>query len=98
MILFNLAEYQVRNGRDGYRWDGEAWFGKDLDRLVVKTEGEGVLAGRSGTYMETAKFRRSTVVHSTLIGTSRRVSVTISNPTHPVLMRRSVLRGGALLV
>ncbi|MCW1988022.1 UNVERIFIED_ORG: copper resistance protein B [Sphingomonas sp. R1F5B] len=41
MILFNLAEYQVRNGRDGYRWDGEAWFGKDLDRLVVKTEGEG---------------------------------------------------------
>ncbi|MES2290919.1 MAG: copper resistance protein B [Pseudomonadota bacterium] len=41
MILFNLAEYQVRNGRDGYRWDGEAWFGTDLDRLVVKTEGEG---------------------------------------------------------
>jgi copper resistance protein B len=41
MILFNLAEYQVRNGRDGYRWDGEAWFGKDLDRLVIKTEGEG---------------------------------------------------------
>jgi copper resistance protein B len=41
MILFNLAEYQVRNGRDGYRWDGEAWFGKDLNRLVIKTEGEG---------------------------------------------------------
>lgn len=41
MILFNLAEYQVRNGRNGYRWDGEAWFGKDLDRLVIKTEGEG---------------------------------------------------------
>ncbi|CAM5582520.1 MULTISPECIES: copper resistance protein B [Sphingomonadaceae] len=57
MILFNLAEYQVRNGRDGYRWDGEAWFGKDLDRLVVKTEGEGVLAGRSGTYMETAEVQ-----------------------------------------
>jgi copper resistance protein B len=41
MILFNLAEYQVRDGRDGYRWDGEAWFGKDLNRLVIKTEGEG---------------------------------------------------------
>lgn len=40
-IMFNLAEYQVRNGRDGYRWDGEGWFGSDLDRLVVKTEGEG---------------------------------------------------------
>lgn len=41
-IMFNLAEVQVRNGRDGYRWDGQAWFGADLDRLVVKTEGEGV--------------------------------------------------------
>jgi copper resistance protein B len=41
MILFNLAEYQVRDGRDGYRWDGEAWFGKDLNRLAIKTEGEG---------------------------------------------------------
>lgn len=40
-IIFNLAEIQVRNGRDGYRWDGEGWFGGDIDRLVVKTEGEG---------------------------------------------------------
>jgi len=40
-IIFNLAEMQVRNGRDGYRWDGEGWFGGDIDRLVVKTEGEG---------------------------------------------------------
>jgi copper resistance protein B len=22
--MFNLAEYQARKGRDGYRWDGEA--------------------------------------------------------------------------
>lgn len=41
MILFDLAEYQVRNGRDGYRWEGEAWFGGDVDRLLIKTEGEG---------------------------------------------------------
>jgi len=40
-ILFNLAEVQVRNGRDGYRWDGEGWFGGDIHRLVVKSEGEG---------------------------------------------------------
>ena len=57
MILFNLAEYQVRNGRDGYRWDGEAWFGKDLDRLTIKSEGEGVLGGRNGTFMETAEIQ-----------------------------------------
>ena len=40
-IMFNLAEYQVRDGRDGYRWDGEGWFGGDVDRFVVKSEGSG---------------------------------------------------------
>jgi len=40
-ILFNLAEIQTGRGRDGYRWDGEGWFGGDIHRLVVKTEGEG---------------------------------------------------------
>lgn len=41
MILFNLAEYQARAGSDGYRWEGEGWFGGDINRFVVKTEGEG---------------------------------------------------------
>jgi copper resistance protein B len=40
-VMFNLAEVQVRDGKDGYRWDGEGWFGGDIDRLVIKTEGEG---------------------------------------------------------
>ena len=40
-VLFNLAEYQARKGGDGYRWDGEAWIGGDIDRLVVRTEGAG---------------------------------------------------------
>ena len=40
-VMFNLAEYQVRQGRDGYRWDGEAWFGGDINRLTLKSEGEG---------------------------------------------------------
>ncbi len=40
-VMFNLAEVQIRNGRDGYRWDGEAWFGGDINRLTLKSEGEG---------------------------------------------------------
>ena len=44
-IAFNLAEYRVQKGGDAYRWDGEAWFGGDIDRLVLKTEGEGVVRG-----------------------------------------------------
>ena len=40
-VLFNIAEYQVRNGRDAFEWEGKAWYGGDINRLWVKTEGEG---------------------------------------------------------
>lgn len=42
-IMFDLAEYRVRDGRDGYAWEAEGWFGGDINRLVVKAEGEGVV-------------------------------------------------------
>ncbi len=41
MVMFNLAEFQARKGGDGFRWDGEGWYGGDINRAVVKTEGEG---------------------------------------------------------
>ncbi|MEG3158945.1 copper resistance protein B [Sphingomonas sp. LB2R24] len=44
-VMFNLAEYQIRNGKDGYRWDSEGWFGGDIDRAVIKTEGSGAVRG-----------------------------------------------------
>ncbi len=44
-IMFNLAEYQARKGGDGFRWDGEAWLGGDINRLVLKSEGEGTFKG-----------------------------------------------------
>ena len=44
-IVFNLAEYRVQKGADAYRWDGEGWVGGDIDRFVVKTEGEGAVRG-----------------------------------------------------
>jgi copper resistance protein B len=40
-VMVSLAEHQARNGADGYRWEGQAWFGGDIDRFVLKTEGEG---------------------------------------------------------
>lgn len=36
-IYAEQAEVTVR----GYQWEGEAWFGGDIDRLTLKTEGEG---------------------------------------------------------
>jgi copper resistance protein B len=41
-IMFNVAELQARAGRNGYRWDGEAFVGGDINRLWLKSEGEGV--------------------------------------------------------
>lgn len=41
MVLFDLAELQVRHGKEGYNWQAEAWFGGDINRLQVTTEGEG---------------------------------------------------------
>ena len=45
-IMFNLAEAQFRNGRDGIEWDGEGWYGGDLNRLWIKSQGDGAF-GRS---------------------------------------------------
>lgn len=39
-LLVDRAEARVRDGRDGYAWDAQAWAGGDIDRLWIKTEGE----------------------------------------------------------
>lgn len=39
-VILNLNEYQFRDGGDGFRWDGEAWIGGDINRLTLKSEGE----------------------------------------------------------
>lgn len=44
-VMLNTAEAQFRDGRDGYEWDAAAWYGGDLDRLWLKSEGEGAFGG-----------------------------------------------------
>lgn len=41
-LNFDLAEYQARKGDDGFRWSAEGWYGGDIDRLTLKSEGEAV--------------------------------------------------------
>jgi len=55
-VSLNIAEYQIRDGEDGYRWDGEAWYGGDLNRLTIKSEGEGMIKGGKA-FMETAEVQ-----------------------------------------
>ncbi len=45
-VMFNLAETQFRNGRTAFEWNGQAWYGGDIDRLWIKSEGDGEF-GRS---------------------------------------------------
>ncbi|WP_425475251.1 copper resistance protein B [Sphingomonas silueang] len=47
-LIFNLAEVQFARGRDGYRWDGEFWYGGDIHRLTLKSEGEGSFGAPAG--------------------------------------------------
>jgi copper resistance protein B len=41
LVLVDQLEARVQNGRDGYAWDAQAWYGGAIDRLWLKTEGEG---------------------------------------------------------
>jgi copper resistance protein B len=47
-FLVERAEARVRNGRDGYRLDVQAWHGGDLDKLWLKAEADGDWGRRPG--------------------------------------------------
>jgi copper resistance protein B len=40
-VLIDLLEVRIRDGRDGYAVDAQAWYGGDINRLWLKAEGEG---------------------------------------------------------
>ncbi|BBD97222.1 copper resistance protein B [Sphingobium amiense] len=45
-ILIDRLEYAAQKGRDGYSWEGDAWYGGDYNRLWTKFRGEGA-AGKA---------------------------------------------------
>ncbi|OXE36551.1 MAG: copper resistance protein CopB [Phenylobacterium zucineum] len=40
-VMADLFEYQTRAGEAGFRWEGEAWYGGDINRLVMTSAGDG---------------------------------------------------------
>ena len=44
-LLAERLEARVQDGADAYLWDVQGWYGGDIDRLTVKTEGEGAFRG-----------------------------------------------------
>lgn len=47
-LLVSIAEYHFNRGRDGYQWVGQGWYGGDIDRLWVKSQGDGEVRGGVG--------------------------------------------------
>ncbi len=41
-FMADRAEYRVRQGKDGYLWDVQGYYGGDIDKFWFKSEGEGV--------------------------------------------------------
>jgi len=52
-ILIDQFEAVIGKGQNGYAWNAQAWYGGDIDRLWLKTEGE----GRFGESPETAEIQ-----------------------------------------
>ena len=44
-FLIERLEARPGEGADGYAWDAQGWYGGDINRLVVKSEGEGEFSG-----------------------------------------------------
>ena len=40
-FLIDQLESRIGKGRDGYAWNGQAWYGGDINKLWITTEGEG---------------------------------------------------------
>ena len=42
-VFVDQLEYRALRGSDGYGWKAQAWYGGDIDRVALTTEGEGEL-------------------------------------------------------
>ncbi|WP_324751216.1 copper resistance protein B [Sphingomonas sp. LY54] len=50
-ILVDQLETLIRDGRDGYAWDAQGWYGGDIHKIWLKSEGEGSF-GESPEHVE----------------------------------------------
>ena len=58
-LMVDRLEYRAQKGTDGYHWEGEGWIGGDINRLAVKSEGEGDVGGALETAEVQALYSRA---------------------------------------
>jgi copper resistance protein B len=46
-LRVDQLEFRTGKGGDGFGWDGQAWYGGDIDRIVLASEGEGNFGKRA---------------------------------------------------
>ena len=46
-VMVDRLEYKLHDGKDGYAWEGQAWYGGDTDKLWLRSEGEGTFGGEA---------------------------------------------------
>ena len=44
-LLIDRLEARIHDGGDGYAWDAQGWYGGDIDKVWLKSEGEGAFGG-----------------------------------------------------
>lgn len=52
-VMVDQLEARIHDDRDGYLWDAQGWYGGDIDKLWIKTEGK----GRFGENTEDAELQ-----------------------------------------
>ncbi|WP_416172351.1 copper resistance protein B [Allopontixanthobacter sp.] len=45
VVIIDRLEARIANGQEKYLWDAQGWYGGDLDKLWLKSEGEGDFSG-----------------------------------------------------
>jgi copper resistance protein B len=58
-LQVDRLEYRAGKGADGFGWEGQAWYGGDIDRVVLASEGEGALGERAERIELNAFWRRA---------------------------------------
>lgn len=51
-VLFDRLEYQNGDNEDVMLWDAQGWYGGDINRLWIETEGEDIVSGGDGGEIE----------------------------------------------
>lgn len=59
VVLIDRLETSLHKGRNGYAWDAQGWFGGDINRLWIKTEGDGSFGAKPGHIELQALYSRA---------------------------------------